>query len=157
MNFTRCLLFLVFLTSFSGSISGQSEKDLREAFSLIQEKIGEKDLNAFLDLWDPDAVLYLRNRLYPIDRKELGERQFRQFFDNFFASIYSAGFTKTEVNYRVIGETGMVWGASRFAVDARDGTGSDFDSRLTVIFVWVKDSWKVALWNGSPPPIGTSQ
>jgi ketosteroid isomerase-like protein len=135
-------------------LQAQTEEGLRETFNNVQRAIQEKDLDGFLKFWDEGAILYVRNELYPIDRADYIGDGFRNLVSEWFDLVYSAGFTRVNVDYRVFGDTGILWGEGRFATDRRDGMGSDQDRRLTVVFRWVNNTWKIVLWNGSPPPVG---
>jgi len=154
MQFTRRIVvaagFLCLLTP----IHAQTVESPRKTFLEIQQPIQDKNVNGLLNLIDQNAVLYLHNTIYPIDRADYADEEFRRIFEAWFARIYSAGFTHINVDYRVFGTTGLIWGEGRFAQDVRGGSGSDQDRRLSVIFVWEGDSWKIALWSGSPPPMG---
>jgi len=154
MQFTRRIVvaagFLCLLTP----IHAQTVESPRKTFLEVQQPIQDKNVNGLLNLIDQNAVLYLHNTIYPIDRADYADEEFRRIFEAWFARIYSAGFTHINVDYRVFGTTGLIWGEGRFAQDVRGGSGSDQDRRLSVIFVWEGDSWKIALWSGSPPPMG---
>jgi len=135
-------------------LSAGDVDDLKAAFDHALEYLSQKDLDAFLSVWHPEAVLFSRNRVYPIDRSKLDDRIWANLFEDFFATIISAGYTRQAVEWRVIGDTGIVWGLTRFAVDARYQASFEQDTRLTAVFVKVDGEWLILHWNDSPLPEG---
>ena len=111
-------------------------------------------LAAFLSVWHPEAVLFARNRIHPIDRVKLEDRLWAELFEEFFAKVISVGYTQQAVEWRVSGNTGIVWGLTRFAVDPRYQAGFEQNTRLTAVFVKVDDEWLIIHWNDSPLPDG---
>ncbi len=133
--------------------AGDTE-DLKAAFDSALEALENKDSGRFVEHWHPEAVLLSRNRIHPIDRAELDDREWAHLFEDLFGRIISAGYTKSAVHFRVIGQTGLAWGLTRLAVDTRGGEGFDQQSRLTAVFSKHEGAWKIILWNDSPLPTG---
>ena len=100
------------------------------------------------------AILFSRNQIHPTDRAKLDDRVWADLFEDFFARIISAGYTQQAVEWRVIGDTGLVWGLTRFAVDPRYQASFEQDTRLTAVFVKVDGEWLILLWNNAPLPEG---
>ena len=129
--------------------------DLQKAFEEVSSALEGKNLDQLIDAMHPEVVIYGPGHLFPIDRKTIDQQEWARMFDDMFARIISAGFTKKNVQFRVIGQTGLVWGDTRLAVDSRSGEESgDQDSRLSVIFVKHEGRWVVAHWHDSLMPIG---
>lgn len=146
---------LVLLPPAVGSLRADDLSDLREAFEEVTIAIETKDRDRLVGTMHPEVVIYGPGHLFPIDRREIDDHQWRRMFDDMFARIISAGYTKKNVKYRVIGKTGLVWGDTRMAVDSRSGEeSSDQDSRLTVVFVKEGDRWLIVQWHDSLMPVG---
>ncbi len=146
-------LVLILGTMVSPLLAGEVE-DLQAAFDKALEYLSQKDLDAFLSVWHPEAVLFARNRIHPIDRAQLEDRVWAELFEEFFAKVISVGYTQQAVEVRVIGNTGIVWGLTRFAVDPRYQAGFEQDTRLSAVFVKVNGEWLIMHWNDSPLPEG---
>ncbi len=154
MSLIRTLVFVLILGVMISPLSAGEMEDLKAAFDQALEYLGQKDLEAFLSFWHPEAVLFSRNRVHPIDRAKLEDGVWAELFKDFFARIISAGYTQQAVEWRVIGDTGLVWGLTRFAVDPRHQAGFEQDTRLTAVFVKVDGEWLILHWNDSPLPDG---
>ncbi len=156
MSLSRTFVVVLILGVMISPLSAGDVDDLKAAFDKALESLSQKDLDAFLSVWHPEAVLFSRNRVYPIDRSKLDDRSWADLFEDFFATIISAGYTRQAVEWRVIGDTGIVWGLTRFAVDARYQASFEQDTRLTAVFVKVDGEWLILHWNDSPLPEGQS-
>ncbi len=154
MSLSRTYVFVLILGIMISPLSGGDVDDLKAAFDQALEYLSQKDLDAFLSVWHPEAVLFSRNRVHPIDRSKLDDRVWADLFEDFFARIISAGYTQQAVEWRVIGDTGLVWGLTRFAVDPRYQASFEQDTRLTAVFVKVDGEWLILHWNDSPLPEG---
>ncbi len=154
MFLSRTFFFILILGIMVSPLSAGEVEDLKAAFDQAIEYLSQKDLDAFLSIWHPEAVLFSRNRIHPIDRAKLEDRVWADLFEDFFARIISVGYTQQAVEWRVIGDTGLVWGLTRFAVDPRYQAGFEQDTRLTAVFTKVAGKWLIMHWNDSPLPEG---
>ncbi len=154
MSLSQTFVFVLILGIMVSPLSAGEVEDLKATFDKALEYLSQKDLDAFLSVWHPEAVLFSRNRIHPIDRAKLEDRVWADLFEDFFARIISVGYTQQAVEWRVIGDTGLVWGLTRFAVDPRYQAGFEQDTRLTAVFVKVDGDWLIMHWNDSPLPEG---
>ncbi len=154
MSLSRTLVFVLILGIMISPLSAGDVEDLKAAFDQALEYLSQKDLDAFLTIWHPEAVLFSRNQVHPTDRAKLDDRVWANLFEDFFARIISAGYTQQAVEWRVIGDTGLVWGLTRLAVDPRYQASFEQDTRLTAVFVKVDGEWLILLWNNAPLPEG---
>ncbi len=154
MSLSRTFVFVLILGTMISPLSAGDVDDLKAAFDQALEYLGQKDLDAFLSIWHPEAVLFSRNEVHPTDRAKLDDRVWANLFEDFFARIISAGYTQQAVEWRVVGDTGLVWGLTRLAVDPRYQASFEQDTRLTAVFVKVDGEWLILLWNNAPLPEG---
>ncbi len=154
MSLSRTFVFVLILGVMISPLSAGDVDDLKAAFDQALEYLSQKDLDAFLSIWHPEAVLFSRNEVHPTDRAKLDDRVWADLFEDFFARIISAGYTQQAVEWRVIGDTGLVWGLTRLAVDPRYQASFEQDTRLTAVFVKVDGEWLILLWNNAPLPEG---
>ncbi len=154
MSLSRTFVFVLILGIMISPLSAGDVDDLKAAFDQALEYLSQKDLDAFLTIWHPEAVLFSRNEVHPTDRAKLDDRVWANLFEDFFARIISAGYTQQAVEWRVVGDTGLVWGLTRLAVDPRFQASFEQDTRLTAVFVKVDGEWLILLWNNAPLPEG---
>jgi len=154
MSLSRIFVFVLILGIMISPLSAGDVDDLKAAFDQALEYLSQKDLDAFLSIWHPEAVLFSRNEVHPTDRAKLDDRVWANLFEDFFARIISVGYTQQAVEWRVVGDTGLVWGLTRLAVDPRFQASFEQDTRLTAVFVKVDGEWLILLWNNAPLPEG---
>jgi len=154
MSLSRIFVFVLVLGVMISPLSAGDVDDLKAAFDQALEYLSQKDLDAFLSIWHPEAVLFSRNEVHPTDRAKLDDRVWANLFEDFFARIISVGYTQQAVEWRVVGDTGLVWGLTRLAVDPRYQASFEQDTRLTAVFVKVDGEWLILLWNNAPLPEG---
>ena len=154
MSLSRTFVFVLILGIMISPLSAGDVDDLKAAFDQALEYLSQKDLDAFLSIWHPEAVLFSRNEVHPTDRAKLDDRVWANLFEDFFARIISVGYTQQAVEWRVVGDTGLVWGLTRLAVDPRYQASFEQDTRLTAVFVKVDGEWLILLWNNAPLPEG---
>ena len=150
----RLIAFGVILLLSLCTLQADDVDDLKQSFENAIRYLENKDLDRFVNSFHPEAVLFARNHIHPVDRAELGDRGWREMFQGVFSQIMSAGYTQKAIQFRVIGDTGIVWGLTRLAVDQKYTGGWDQATRLTAVFVKVNGEWKIAHWNDAPRPRG---
>ncbi len=154
MSRTRFLSLCAVLILSITALPAADEEELRAAFDSALEALSNKDLGKFVAAWHPQAVLFTRNQTYAIDRAQLDDREWSKLFEDTFGKVISIGFPQRAVQFRVVGDTGMVWGMTRLAIDTRAGDGFDEETRLTAVFSRQAGAWKIIHWNNSPLPRG---
>ena len=154
MSRTRFLSLCVVMILSITTLPAADEEELRAAFNSALEALSYKELGRFLESWHPEAVLFTRNQTHAIDRAQLDDRQWAKLFEEIFGKVISIGFPQRAVQFRIVGDTGMVWGLTRLAIDTRAGDGFTEDTRLTAVFSRHQGAWKIIHWNNSPLPTG---
>ena len=154
MSLIRCLSCCVVLILSITALPAGEQEELKAAFDSALEALSNKELDKFLESWHPQAVVFTRNQTYPIDRAQLDDREWAKLFEDAFGKIISIGFPQRAVQFRVIGDTGIVWGMTRLAIDTRAGDGRTQEARLTAVFSRHAGTWKIIHWNNSPLPRG---
>ncbi len=150
---TWIILVLTFVLATPAAVASD-EGDLKAAFQKAMDELRDKDLEGFLSFWHPEAVFLARDRIFALDRAASEYDEWARDVDRFFAKTISAELIPIDVNYRVLGDMGIIWGRARFAVDPVGGGGSDFDSRLTVTLLKTGDKWQIVTWHASATPTG---
>ena len=127
-------------------------EDLESAFENILERLNAKDLKGFLTGWHPDAVLMVHDYVFPVDRTDAGEEIWAQIFDDFFVVTQRIRLTPIDVEFRVVENTGIVWGRIQTLTERKDGTRKVVNLRLTATFVKTSGRWLLLSWQSSIPP-----
>jgi len=127
-------------------------EDLERTFETMVEQIRQKDAEGVVSHFHADAVVFLRDRLFPLDFGEIGKKALDDLMTSFLAEVIAADLRPIDVSYRVFDGVGLVWGLSEFHVDPRSGSGSSFQSRISVVFVEDGDDWKIIHWHSSAIP-----
>lgn len=155
-------LLLLFIGLLAQPIwASDSEDELKKAFDAVLGELNTKDLDGFLARWHDEAVLYVPRYYFPIDKVDAGREVWNEIFEDFFVLTHSATLTPVDVDVRITGDTGMVWGLVQSVVEPKSGGRITQLTRLTVTFVKREGNWKILNWHGSLPPqrqgMGTSE
>ena len=65
MRFSRTFALILVLMWLASPTRASDLAGLKAAFDQALEYLSQKDLKGFLSVWDPDAVLFTRNRILP--------------------------------------------------------------------------------------------
>ena len=144
------VLFLLVCFPTASALAGDLE-DLEGGFKDILERLNAKDLKGFLRGWHPDAVLMVYDYVFPVDRADAGEEIWSQIFGDFLVSTQSIRLTPIDVDYRVVGDTGIVWGRAQTITELKDGTREVVNLRVSATFVKMSDRWLLLSWQSSIP------
>lgn len=130
----------------------EEEDELKGSFDAVLEELNTKDLDGFLARWHDQAVLYVPRYFFPVDKVDAGREVWNEIFEDFFVMTHSATLTPVDLDYRVVGATGMIWGLVQSVVEPKSGGRITQMTRLTVTFVKQDGNWKILNWHGSLPP-----
>jgi uncharacterized protein (TIGR02246 family) len=150
MPITRGLLLIIVLSLLPLNAVAQDTDELEAAFENVLGRLEARDLDGFLKLWHPEAVLFVRDTPFPVDCVEAGKEVWREIFEDFFSANNRTDVVPVDVEYRVIGDTGLVWGHTQTIVEPKDAPRIVEYSRLTAVFVKTDAGWLVVNWHGSP-------
>ena len=145
------VLFLLVCFPTAPALAGDLE-DLEGGFEEILERLNAKDLKGFLNGWHPDAVLMVYDYVFPVDRADAGEEIWSQIFDDFLVSTESIRLIPVDVDFRVVGDTGIVWGTAQNVTELKNGTRQVVNLRLSATFVKTGGRWLLLSWQSSIPP-----
>ena len=127
-------------------------EDLENSFDEILERLNAKDLKGFLTGWHPDAVLMVYDYVFPVDRADAGDEIWSQIFDDFFVATQRIRLTPIDVNFRVVGDAGIVWGRAQTLTELKDGTREVVNLRVSATFVKTNGRWLLLSWQSAVPP-----
>ena len=141
----------LFALAVAGCSSVASDDDLQETFEGIIAQLNAKNVSGFLAGWDSSAVVYVRNQPFPIDRLEVGEDVWTNLFSEILSPESQVSYILVDVNYRVVGDVGTVWGLTQISY-VRGAEQTNQDVRLTASLVKIPTGWKIVSWHDSAVP-----
>ncbi len=147
------IIVLFFLFCFPGAPAWADDlEELENSFENILERLNAKDLKGFLAGWHPHAILMVHDYVFPVDRADAGEEIWSQIFDDFLVSTESIRLIPVDVDFRVVGDTGIVWGTAQNITELKNGTRQVVNLRLSATFVKTSGRWLLLIWQSSIPP-----
>ena len=151
MNLFRLLLLSFLLLLLPPAALAGDVQTLEEAFEDVLDRLNEHDRHGFLKAWHPEAILIVHNYLFPVDRSDAGDDVWTEIFSDFFSTT-KITITPVDVAFRVVGETGLVWGMTQTMVEPSQGNREVRDLRVSATFVETGGTWKLLNWHSSLPP-----
>jgi ketosteroid isomerase-like protein len=151
MNISRLVLWGSFLIFLSSAVLAAEVQTLEAAFENVIDRLNAHDQEGFLKGWHPEAVLIVYDYLFPVDRSDAGDEVWAQIFSDFFSKA-KITITPVDVDSRVVGETGLVWGMTQTMVEPTQGNREVQDLRVSATFVETGGTWKLISWHSSLPP-----
>ena len=143
---------VLLLTLGSSSLAGSDVDDLKASFEAALESLNSRDLKGFQKAWHPQAVLFSRNRLMPFDLREIGQEEWSRIFSGLFVEARELHYTAYSMEYRVLGDVGLVWGLTGLTLQLDDQPSEEQDVRLTATFLRSSDGWRIVSWHDSSFP-----
>lgn len=139
-------LFVMPSIGHAGNVSS-----LEEAFENVVERLNEHDHEGFMKVWHPEAVLIVYDYLFPVDRSDAGDEVWAEIFKDFFTAA-KITLTPVDVDFRVVGDTGIVWGLTQTLREPAQGKSEAQTLRVSATFVDIDGVWKLVNWHSSLPP-----
>ena len=152
MSTNRIIVLLVLLCFPATPAWADDLEDLENSFEEILERLNAKDLKGFLTGWHPDAVLMVYDYVFPVDRADAGGEIWEKIFDDFFVAAVRIRLTPIDVDFRVVGDTGIVWGRAQTLTRLKDGTSEIVNLRVSATFVKTEGRWLLLSWQSAVPP-----
>ncbi len=138
-------------------LPASADEDLERDFGKALDALEARDTEAFLSFWHPQSVMFTRNQLFPIEQSEFDPDDWRAFWTAIFRGVDSISYTPVDLSYRVVGDTGLVWGLATMAIDPKNGKKYVQDVRLTATLHKQGDRWMILSWHDSAFPRGPGQ
>jgi len=143
------MVVCLFLSNSSASAGDVSS--LEDAFEHVIARLNAHDQEGFMKVWHPEAVLIVYDYLFPLDRSDAGDEVWKQIFKDFFSSA-KVTMTAVDVDFRVVGNTGLVWGMIQTMLKPGNGNSQVQSLRISATFVETGGAWKLVNWHSSTPP-----
>ncbi|SRR5712692_4334958 len=124
--------------------------DLKATQEQVLAAINRRDLAAFVSLHHDQVVVFLADAPFALD----GKGMLQQAMQALLATTESITATAINPQYRVIGNTGIVWSHTALAVKPKDGPLQTTFGRITVTWVKTDGKWLAAAAHASLIPSG---
>lgn len=123
---------------------------LRATFEQLREAYNAHDLERLLALLHEEVVIFSTSSPFPI----AGKAAAHQAYQTGFAHYEQTTFTPINPHFRVLGDTGIVWGHAAITLKPKDGPVSTVYTRQTWTFIKVGERWMGACAHVSRLPAG---
>ena len=123
--------------------------DLKAAHQNYITAINTGNAESSMDLWLEGGVFLQASRAFPtVVNIARGKKMWSRFFQT---HILILTFYKPE--YRVIGNTGLVWGHfEELIMNKEKGVGKRRSRKVSLTYVKIEGNWKIAIFHASPIP-----
>ncbi len=148
----KTLLLVAVIFSNSPALVAADTGELEASLEKFLESVNSRDLDSFRKAWHHEAVLFFRNQLFPVDLKEIGMEAWSKLFGDIFAGYVDLDYTAVDLNYRILGEIGLVWGLTELTFQLKGEAPYQQGARLTATFARTKGGWKIVSWHDSAFP-----
>jgi|SRR5882672_4135835 len=124
--------------------------ELKATFEQVIAAINRRDAEAWASFVHADFVVFPPLSPFAVEGKEA----FRQFAQMFFAGSESVTVTPIHPQFRVIGETGVIWTHLALTVKPQDGPVQTIFVREIVTYAKVGGTWRAVSNHLSRIPSG---
>jgi ketosteroid isomerase-like protein len=129
---------------------GAEVDDLKATVEQLTAALNKRDLDAWSSIAHDQMVVFNAISPFPVD----GKAAQRQVYQTIFNNTESLTSTLLNFQYRVIGETGIVWGHMMFAVKPKDGPMQVSYGRALGTYTKVEGKWRLVAVHLSAIPLG---
>jgi ketosteroid isomerase-like protein len=120
--------------------------DLKAANESIDNAINAGDANALIEVWQDGAVMIAGAGFPAVTNTATFLPMVKRLLER--NTILSTWY---KVDYRVIGDTGLVWGVGRLSITSKETNNVETNySKSCRVFVKSKGKWKLAMLHASP-------
>jgi len=131
------------------ALQASDADDLKATFQVAVEALNSRNLDGFTATIHPQSLsFYSCGPTSGQEGKEACEKDWKRFFTYTANAKFDAG----DVQVRVIGNTGVVWGKYSAAVKNKDGKEKTHTGRYSLIYTKTDGKWMIVWQENSPNP-----
>lgn len=121
--------------------------DLKAAHQGFNKGWNTGDVETIFQIWQDGGIWLPINSGFPdVTNSAIGKQMFGKWFET---HMYRLNWHK--VDYKVIGDTGLVWGLrSSMVIVKATGTGKRYFMKSTVVFVKSEGKWQAVMSHDTP-------
>ena len=123
--------------------------DLKAAHQKFVKAWNAGDMDTAFEIWQDGGIWLPSSRGFPVvTNSAMGKQMFNKWLET---HIYWIDWHK--VDYKVIGNTGLVWGLQTVgAINKATGMGKRYFSKSTLVFVKSEGKWQAVMSHDTPIP-----
>ena len=147
---TRWIFSLLAVTAFvffSQPAFADDLADLKATHQSFIKAWNTGDMDTVFEIWQDGGIWLPSNRGFPVvTNSAMGKQMFSKWLEThiFYIDWY-------KVDYRVIGDTGLVWGVTSTTVVVKNtGMGKRYFEKETVVFVKSNGKWEAVVSHSTP-------
>ena len=146
----RIVIALIIVASFISFTQPAIADDLADLKATHQKFVNAwntADMDTVFEIWQDGGIWVPSNQGFPVvTNSAMGKQMFSKWLETHFFNI-----NWYKVDYRVIGDTGLVWGVtSTIAMVKNTGMGKRYFEKETVVFVKSNGKWKAVMSHSTP-------
>ena len=147
---TRCIISLLVVASFIILTQPAIADDLADLKATHQSFIkawNTGDMETVFQIWQDGGIWLPADRAFPdVTNSAIGKQMFTKWLET---HMYRSSWHK--VDYKVIGDTGLVWGLRAVTVIVKaTGTGKRFFYKTTFVYVKSEGKWQAVMSHDTP-------
>jgi len=149
---TRCIISLIVVAAFmilSQPAIADDLAELKATHQRFQKAWNTGDMKTVFEIWQDGAIWLSASQAFPmVTKSALGLQMFTKWLEThtFRQRWY-------KVDYRVIGNTGLVWGVTTTTVMSKTkGTGKTYFRKNSLVFVKSEGKWRTVMTHQTPIP-----
>jgi uncharacterized protein (TIGR02246 family) len=123
--------------------------DLKATHQRYGQAWNTGDLKTVFEIWQDGGIWVPTNRAVPVvTNSAAGMQMFTRFFEtHIYRSVWNT------IDYRVIGNTGLIWGLRTVTVMSKTkGIGKRYFFKSTMVYVKTDGKWQGVMFHDSPIP-----
>lgn len=135
-------------------VVGDDLEDLKAAHARTMKALVTGDVDLWLASLHDEQVRFNRGSQQPTDLKGMDKATLRKEMKAGYANIERYTITPVDLRYRVIGDTGLVWGYHVDSYKDKESPGTVTISRITAVYARTGGKWLRVLTHISALPAG---
>lgn len=152
MRYDRIFLSLSLCTLFAAPVLAQMDgtSDLKAAFEAEIGAVNAHDLETLMGMQHEQIIALSPASPAPID----GKAARRQGYQQLFETMETFTVTPHNPQYRVVGDTGVVWGTYTIERQPKGGPATAASVRFSRTYIKTNGQWQLFVYHVSPVPAG---
>ena len=148
-RFVIAIMVIAVLIFFSQAAIADDLADLKATHQRFNKAWNTGDLDTFFEIWQDGGIWLPASQAFPmVTNSAMG----KQFFGKWLETHFSRS-QWYKVDYRVIGDTGLVWGVTiNDTIVKATGLGKRVFVKETIVFVKSDGKWKAVMSHETPIP-----
>jgi ketosteroid isomerase-like protein len=137
------------------SVWGGDLEDLKAAMEGLYSALHQRDAEGIVETYHEQYVCFTGNGVFPQDWVTRSKEERVQYYEKVFANYENYTVALINPQYRVAGNTGIVWGHHRSVRKPKDGPRETSTRRFTRTWVKSGGKWLMLASHRSAVPSGS--